>query len=45
MRFLTNELKTQVDQAASSATGKSIEYRAHLQQVSQTLAAALKTEA
>lgn len=45
MRFLANELKSQVDQAASSGSGKSLEYRAHLAQCSQTLASALKVEA
>ena len=44
MRFLASELKDQVDQAASSSTGKSLEYRAHLKQVSQTLASALGPE-
>ena len=41
MRFLANELKGQIDQVASESAGKSLEYRAHLQQVSQTLASAL----
>ncbi len=45
MRFLANELKSQVDQAASSGSGKSLEYRAHLAQCGQTLASALKLDA